>query len=110
MRNASRRLKLACALLLAVTPALSPAQAPSDSELQALNQRVNELYRAGKNAEALPLVEQAVKIAEQLQGPNDPAVVGPLLMLGEVLDGLGRLPEAEPFEKRALSIRRHASQ
>jgi esterase/lipase superfamily enzyme/Tfp pilus assembly protein PilF len=46
--------------------------------------------------------------AERQHGPHDAAVAAPLLMLGEVLGGLGRLPEAEPHERRALAIREAA--
>jgi len=44
-------------LLIAVIVAEGSARAQSDAELKALNQRVIELYRAGKYGEAVPFAE-----------------------------------------------------
>jgi len=97
---------LAIAVLVSVTIVSTRAQ-PSD-DLAALNKQVEELSKAGKYAEALPLAERAVKVADEQHGPNDPAVAGPLLKLGNVLGRLGRLADMERHERRALAIRETA--
>jgi hypothetical protein len=53
-------------------------------DLAELSAKVEELLDALKHAEALPLAERAVKLAEAKHGPEDPAVAGPLLTLGRV--------------------------
>ena len=73
--------------------------AQSGHDLAQLNKQVEELVKAGKYAEALPLAERAIRLAEEEHGANDVAVTGPLLMLGEVLGGLGRVAEVEPLEE-----------
>jgi hypothetical protein len=89
---------LACGLV-------AGAQAQIGDDVAALDAQVEALNKAGKYAEALPLAEQAIKRAEEQNGPNDPAVAGPLLMLAELLGRLGRVAEGEPHERRALAIR-----
>ena len=50
---------LACALVIAgIIATAGSVCAQSDVELKALNQRVLELYQAGKYAEAIPLAER----------------------------------------------------
>src|SRR5262245_47431223 len=98
---------LAGALLLAaliVAPIARPRAQTAD-DLASLNSQVEALLKAGKYAEALPLAEKAVKSAEEKRGPNDAAIAGPLLKLGALLGRLGRIPEMEAHERRALAIR-----
>jgi hypothetical protein len=60
MRNALRSLGQACALLVALGAAPSPAQTQFEfgPELKALYVQALEFYRAGKFAEALPFAER----------------------------------------------------
>src|SRR5262245_37747339 len=94
---------LSAAVLLLATVAGTHAQ--SGDDLAALTKQVEDLSKAGKYAEALPLAERAVKLAEEKHGPNDVAVTGPLLKLGATLGRLGRVAEMEAHERRALAIR-----
>jgi CHAT domain-containing protein len=79
---------------------------PSD-EAAALEQRAEELSRAGKFSEAIPLVQQALTIWEKLS-PDDLYIATPLIQLGDLYTAQGRYAEAEPLYKRALAIREKA--
>jgi CHAT domain-containing protein/tetratricopeptide (TPR) repeat protein len=69
-----------------------------------LNRRVIELYRAGRYAEAIPLVQQALAIYEKALGPDHPDVATAVNNLALLYDKQGRTAEAEPLYKRALPI------
>jgi tetratricopeptide (TPR) repeat protein/CHAT domain-containing protein len=69
-----------------------------------LNRRVVELYRAGRYAEAIPLVQQALAIYEEALGPDHPDVATAVNNLALLYDKQGRYAEAEPLYKRALAI------
>lgn len=68
----------------------------------------DELYRAGRFSEALPLAEEALRLAEQRSGPQHPDVASRLNDLAILYRAMGRYAEAEPLYRRALEIRERA--
>ncbi|MCB9704769.1 MAG: tetratricopeptide repeat protein [Myxococcales bacterium] len=66
------------------------------------------LLEAGRHADALPILEQAVAIQEANGGPSHPRVAGALDALGTALLALGRLDAAETTCRRALALRERA--
>ena len=73
-----------------------------------LNQQVDELYQAGRYAEAIPLAEQALTIRETALGPDHPDTATSLNNLAFLYDSQGRYGEAEPLYQRSLAIRETA--
>ena len=94
---------LACALVVAGIATAGSARAQSDAELEALNQRANELYQAGKYGEAIPLAERYSGAIETRDGPDDPAYATALNNLAQLLQVTNRSAEAEPLYRRALA-------
>ncbi|MFO0778332.1 MAG: tetratricopeptide repeat protein [Nitrospira sp.] len=74
-------------------------------EASALHEQVNELRRKGKDAEALPLAQQALAILEKLLGPAHPDTAYSLNKLGMLYYSQGQYARAEPLYERALTIR-----
>jgi CHAT domain-containing protein len=81
----------------------SPAFGQRD-ELNSLETKAFELYRAGKLNEAVPVTQQILTIREKLQGPDHPDVVTTLINLADLYRELGRYADAEPLYKRALAV------
>jgi tetratricopeptide (TPR) repeat protein len=73
-----------------------------------LVKQANELRGEGKYGEAIPVAEEAVRVAEKTFGGNHPAVVISLNLLGAIYDDEGKYAEAEPLFKRGLAIREKA--
>ncbi len=105
------------ALWLAASTGLAVAGA--QEEIEALVTQVHALRDAGKNAEALPLAQKALVIAEQKLGPDSEAAIAPLINIGAIrlaaiLAGQGSFggpagqadwDKAEAPFKRALALR-----
>ena len=83
----------------------SPATFADDDNLQALNQRIVELFKQGKYQEAIPLAEKAVDIARRLRGPEDAEFATPLENLATLYRTMGEYGKAEPLYQQALRIR-----
>ncbi|MDZ4790015.1 MAG: tetratricopeptide repeat protein, partial [Hyphomicrobiales bacterium] len=98
--------RCAIAILALVIFAGGPcsAQDQPPPELEALNDKVIELYQAGKYAEATPIAQRALAIAEKAPGPDHPDTGARLNNLALLYQAQGRLAEAEPLYKRALAI------
>jgi CHAT domain-containing protein/Tfp pilus assembly protein PilF len=75
------------------------------AEATALHQRVFELVRQGKYAEALPLAERALAIRKRELGPDNLMVAHSLNQLAAVYRSQGDLARAEPMLLEALRIR-----
>ena len=60
--------------------------------------------RMGRDEDAVPLLEQAVPVAEAGYGTEDPEVADLLGLLGNAFFRLGRFEEAQRVEVRALEI------
>ena len=100
-----RHLRFGLAVLLALAVSIAgpnPARAQSADELDALNTQVNQLYQAGKFSEATPIAQQALALAERLNGPDHPTVVVTLGNLAVLHLLQGRYAEAEPLYKRSV--------
>jgi CHAT domain-containing protein/Tfp pilus assembly protein PilF len=69
-----------------------------------LNQQVVSLHQQGKLAEAVPLAEEALRVAEASFGAEDPAVAASLNNLALLYKEQGRYAEAEPLYQRNLSL------
>jgi TonB family protein len=69
-----------------------------------LSQRVAELYREGKAADALPLARQVLALREKTLGMEHESVGAALSDLATIYTALKQPPEAEPLFQRALTI------
>jgi tetratricopeptide (TPR) repeat protein len=83
----------------------SSACLADEDDLEALNQRVHELFAEGKYQEAIPLAEKAVEIARRLRGPEDPDTATSLNDLGLLYKIIGEYAKAEPLYQEGLRIR-----
>ncbi len=95
-------------LLLSISIIAAPpparAQAPGEAEIEALNDRVVELYQAGKYSEAIPLAERYAAAMKARHGENAPEYAEAINNLAQLLKATNRLAEAEPLMRRALAI------
>ena len=80
-----------------------PVMAETD-DLGTLNAQIKQLSEQGKNAEAIPLAEKALAVAEMTKGPEHPDVAAALTELSGLYRTQKRFSEAEPLLKRALLI------
>ncbi len=81
-------------------PAAEPAFA---SKISDLNQRISQIYNAGKYKEATPVAEKVLGAAEKALGPDHPNTLLSVYNLGNLYGAQGRYTEAEPLLKRALT-------
>ncbi|MGO9545556.1 MAG: tetratricopeptide repeat protein [Rhodomicrobium sp.] len=102
--RALRSFLLSLLFTIILTPPLAFAQLPSDAELTAINNRVIELYRAGKYGEAIPLAKQYAAAKGARYGENAPEYATALNNLAMLLETTNRLSQAEPLYRRALEI------
>ena len=95
---------LAVLLLLPTVPALAE-QVIDDIGVLAI--RMVELYQAKRNAEALPMAQRAVELAEETLGPDHPTVAIYLEFLARVYRALGETALAKDISERAVAIRQN---
>ena len=114
-----------CAILLAASPGspsldavrssnsllpafgLTQTAQQSDRErAQQLNQQAIELYRQGRYAEAIPLVEQALAIQEKVLGAQHVDTIESLNNLAWLYNSVSRYGEAETLLQRLLALHR----
>ena len=69
-------------------------------EVAELNKRVEDLYRDGKYAEAIPLAQRASELEEQALGPDHPHVAVTLISLTELYQATGPFAQPEPLLQR----------
>ena len=86
----------------------APSSAPHLSEADKLDRQVQELFKAGKYSEAIPLATQSLHLREKTFGPQHPATAQSLSNLGELYQSIGNYANAEPLLQRALKIREKA--
>ena len=98
---------IACCILLFMTLLCVPFMPAQEARWNELTNLVLNLCREGKTAEALPLANEALKLAETSFGPDDERVATTLNNLGHIYDDQGKYSEAEPFYLRSLRIREH---
>jgi tetratricopeptide (TPR) repeat protein len=73
-------------------------------ELDRLSSETAPLYWKGKYLEAVPLAECAVKISDQVLGPEHPTTALNLNSLAGLYDAMGQYEQALPLYQRALEI------
>jgi tetratricopeptide (TPR) repeat protein/CHAT domain-containing protein len=78
------------------------------SEWNNLNVRATALYERGHPKEAIPLLEQALGVAEKTWGPAHPNVGLSLEILAGAYRDAGRFSDAEPLFQRAIKIQAKA--
>ena len=80
----------------------------NDKELTSVGNTLNDLatvyLNTGKTRLALPLLERALRIKQQMLDANHPGLVASLNNLAVALDSQGRPDEAEPLFREALAI------
>jgi len=106
--NTIKRLCLIIAVALAMDAFIIAPAFPQQEKADRLNARVMALYQAGKLAEAVPLAQQALAIAEKASGPTHPKVAQSLNNLAVLYRDQGRYADAEPLFGRSLAIREKA--
>jgi CHAT domain-containing protein/Tfp pilus assembly protein PilF len=92
--------------LLVAAPNIGSSQ--NLEEAEALNNKVVELYNAGKYADAIPLAQRVLSIQEKALGPNHPGVATSLNNLAFLYHSQGRYADAERLYQRSLAIREKA--
>ena len=97
-----------------ISASSNPRQRGADNleelnEIKVLDDRAEELYRAGKYTEAIPFVQQSVELSEKFLGPEHPTVAASLNHLAILYKNTGQFAKAEPLFQRALAIRERAS-
>jgi tetratricopeptide (TPR) repeat protein len=107
VRQACRIGFILAAMLMMNSFAGVPAMA-QQNRAPTLDNRVEELYRAGKFSEAVPLAQRALAIREKALGPDHPDVAKSLNSLALLYAKQGRYADAEPLYKRALAISANA--
>jgi len=82
----------------------SMQDARAQQDLQALNQKVIQLYQAGNKSEAISLAEQTVEMARSKLGAEHKTTGILLSQLGNLYRDTGRFAEAENALKKAVAI------
>src|SRR2546430_7128501 len=102
-----RRARFWCgvALFVMLASSSSAQTGAKPDDLSSLVGQARQLYEAGKYAEAVPLAQRVVELAEKQFGPEHPNVATSLNYLAELYREQGSYAEAEPLHKRALAIR-----
>ena len=104
-RSNGKALRRHILVVYLVALALSCAMSAQEARWNELNQRVSELYQQGKYAEATPLAEEALRVAEATFGSDHKNVATALNNLALLYDDQGKYAEAEPLYRRSLAIR-----
>src|SRR5207249_11208435 len=92
-------------LLVGLSASAGKPQSTQNTEASKLDRRIQELYRAGKYSDAIPLATKALEIREKALGPDHPDTAPSLNNLGQLSDGLGAYAKPVPLRHRALQIR-----
>ena len=79
--------------------------AVDQAKLSSLQQKIEELYRAGRYREAIPLAQDALALVESGVGPERPETGAACYKLGELYRKSGAFSKAMPLCERGLEIR-----
>lgn len=113
LKTIIKKWALAIALGAIAFPSISPAaiaepvlvaQQSELTEAQKLNQQAIQLYQQGKYADAIPLVEKALAIQEQILGKENPDLVANLGILAKLYVQQANYDRAEFLLRRSLTI------
>jgi CHAT domain-containing protein len=77
-------------------------------QLEALDNKILELWGGGKNTEALPLHRRVVELSDKTLGPEHPKSLERAESMAYALSLAGRRTEARPLFLRAIKSREHA--
>jgi len=91
------------ALASLVTFAEGSAPSP-DPDAETFGSQVDQLERAGKYSEAVPIATKLLDLCEKTMGAEHPATAVILDKLGRLYDAAGDYAKAEPLFQRALKI------
>jgi CHAT domain-containing protein/Tfp pilus assembly protein PilF len=91
-------------LALVMNACLSASSSAQAGEVAATSAKIDELSRAGKYSEAVPLAQRQLESLEKKYGPFNADVAGALNNLALLYGDLGRDAEAEPLLRRAIAI------
>ena len=95
---------LLAGLALLASTCLSAPSSAQKGDTTALSAKINDLSRAGKYSEALPLAQAQLQTLEKKYGPVHRDVAAALNNLAEIFGHQGNDAEAEPLLKRAIAI------
>jgi tetratricopeptide (TPR) repeat protein len=110
MRAFQRHWLQAGLLLIALVALREPVVAANlsradQAKLSSLQQKIEELYRAGKYGEAIPVAQNALKLVETTIGSERPETAVACDKLGELYRKNGEYAKAKPLCERGLEIR-----
>ena len=106
MQRQSNHVSIVFILIVALLGA-TPAWA-QESRWKELDAQVDQLQKQGTDKEALPVTEEALRVAEATFGAEHPNTATALSKRGTTYKTLGEYAEAEPLFKRSLAIREKA--
>jgi tetratricopeptide (TPR) repeat protein len=97
----------ACILIAAIWTMATSTAAPAQGayEVEVLNQQVAQLYGEGKYAEAIPIAERALTLAQITLGKEHPNTLMTVNNLALLYQAQGRYDEAEALYKRPLAAK-----
>ena len=101
-------IRLALFPWLAVMAIVGHVRAQGGDDVNALSRQVIQLYQEGKHAEAVPIAEHALALAERQHGADHAEVGSTLHNLALLYRAQQRHADAEPLYQRALAIREKA--
>lgn len=88
-------------LCISLQAKLSPQE---EARLSSLAEKVGELYQSGKFAEAVPIAQECLALAEKALGPEHPESATHVNNLAELYRSTGDYAKAEAMFQRALKI------
>ncbi len=101
-------IRIALVSWLAVAAMVGHVRAQGADDLSALNTQVIQLHREGKHAEAVPIAQRALALAERLHGADHADVGSALHNLALLYLAQRRYADAHPLYERALAVRERA--
>jgi len=105
MVGAGARVMAAAVLALSLLAGWQAAAgAQNTGDIAALNSRVTQLHEAGRHAEAIPLAERALTLAERTRDGERRQLATALKNLVALYRARGRIADAEPLARRAVAI------
>ncbi|HEY9853184.1 MAG TPA: tetratricopeptide repeat protein [Leptolyngbyaceae cyanobacterium] len=91
--------------MMAQKPTLSAEQCAEVEEAKRLIQQASQLYKQGRYAQAIPIVERALAMQENVLGSEHPDFALSLIALGELHLKMGNQTQAEALFRRSQATR-----
>ncbi|MEI9926054.1 MAG: CHAT domain-containing tetratricopeptide repeat protein [Bradyrhizobium sp.] len=102
--KSSHRLVLTLGVALVVAACFSAPSSAQKIDIAARSSAINELSRAGKYSQAIPLAQQLLADLEKARGPSDADVAGAMNNLAMLYGSQGQDADAEPLYRRSIAI------